>query len=291
MVATVRRPNSERSVGAATHAVHAVITIPGLPEAARSQHCFASLMARPSSLRVMHILLLSMIFLHAGASAAQVESPSGLAIHVDSRQISLRVCEEPLGKVLAQVEKESGVRVGVAAGVRETLICANVQGETWRQLLKKLLQGYNTAALLRDDGSVARLFVLNQGIANRLVAGPTPVEEGVPETVPAPDLQGADVADKSHMARPAASPPGAPPSVEAPVDLTAEGVDEPGDTSAFLQGLVPPPDLPDLASPPDYQFSGGGKILASTPAQESETMRENFVPPAVVPSPPPESRQ
>jgi hypothetical protein len=230
---------------------------------------------------------LSIVLLPVTAGVAQVESPWELTLGVDSGQISLRVCGEPLRRVLALVEKESGISFGVAGSVGKEQICGHVQGETWRQLMETLLEGYNKAVVYNDDGTVLRVLVLNHGVTSPQVAVETPIPpvEGVPDAVPPPTLLAEGAAGRSEATPLPASPPGGPPNVPAPVDPSAKGGDEQATSSALLRGFVAPGDLADMKNPPVDEFAAADEMPSANLGQGGEMAEENL---PLALSPPPE---
>ncbi len=272
-LAIMKRPGVERGASAGLSGALAFLAEPRPPEAATGDLCGALSITGLSRMRVVLIVLLSMIQLPATAGTAQIAPPPEFAISVDSGLISLRACNEPLWRVLALIEKESGIGLGVEAHVGMERICANEQGETWNQILEALLRGYNKAVVHQVDGTVSRILVLNHGFIGPQVAVKTPMPpaEGVPEAVPPPpDPNPNEAADRSEATRPPADLSGAPPSVAAPVKPSAERRDEVGEPSALLRGLVAPADLAEMESPPEAESAPADKVLASSPGQGGE---------------------
>lgn len=215
--------------------------------------------------RVLLIIVPSLILLHMAAGAAEVEPSSELSIGTDSQQITLSVCGEPLWRVLKGIGKESGVLFGVESHVRNEIVCVNLGGGNWRQLLDQFLQKYNKALVHRDDGSLERVLILNYGDVGSRISPEEriPTVADAPLSVP-PPLPGSAVADTTH---PQQSWPGAPPMVPGPPDPTAEDSEWRIEDSVFLRGLIPPPDGDELASPPEDGLLQSNGTARSIPKQ------------------------
>lgn len=245
--------------------VSSVKTRRGLPEADGNRASGKSSIPVHFFRRAPLIIVMSLVFLHLAAGAAQVEPSSELTISTESQKIALSVCGQPLWRVLKGIEKESGVVFGVEGHIRNEIVCVNLRGENWRQLLDQLLQEYNKALVHRDDGSLQRVLILNHKNPGSPISPEVrlPTLADAPQTVPSPLLESA-VADATH---PQPSWPGVPPVVPGPPDSTAEDSDGTAGDSVFLRGLIPPPDMDELPSPPEDGLLQSDGTSRSSPKQ------------------------
>jgi len=232
------------------------------------------------------VFLLKLFVLAAALCAAPLGLAADIALRANPGLITLSACGQPLWRVLDRLQRESGVKFGVEAHIRNEPVCANLQGEDWRQLLEQLLQGYNKVVVHKDDGAIARVLILNHGDAVPQVAAadPKPAMEKAPEAVPQPDPPAPGA--KASAPSPPVSWPGAPPVVSVPIDPAEEGSEESAEPSVFLRGQVAPPDLAELESPPDEGPAQLDEISTLSAGQQSTTSPADRPPEAASPPDP-----
>ncbi len=199
-----------------------------------------------------------------------------IAIFADSRQVKVNVCEEPLGRLLEQVEAQSGIVLRAEAQVQSERVCVDIQGASWREVLEQLFQGYNKAIVYGDDGSMQRMILLNH--ATRAPEAAELRSRGAATTpldVTQPKSDDAAAEDRLSDYRPLA-----PPQVALPDGPARGDVDELAPPTAFLRGLIAPPDPPELASPPDGAGARPDLVAESRP-QSIILEMDDAIPPQV----------
>ncbi len=169
-------------------------------------------------------LTLALLLLAAGPAGAEV------TVTTDGETISLRAVAAPLGTVLDQLARKTGMKVVYEGGAPRQPVTLTVEGRTATEAVLAVLEGQGVNFGLRADESgkrVVSLIVAGQAPAGAVTTGgaaPPPQKPGpVSAPVPVPDEEyDKEEPPDEEVAPPGVQQPQAPPGA-APGPLMPPG--------------------------------------------------------------------
>lgn len=135
----------------------------------------------------MRRLALALLLLAAGSAGAEV------TVTTDGERVSLRAVAAPLGTVLEQLARKTGMKVVYEGGPPRQPVTLTVEGRTATEAVLAVLEGQGVNFGLRADESgkrVVSLIVAGQAPAGAVTTGAAPAPQKpapVSAPVPVPD--------------------------------------------------------------------------------------------------------
>jgi len=122
----------------------------------------------------------ALVYLILMLSCGTLQAEPLAEIQADGKSVRIRIQALPLGTVLDQVTKKSGVRFSVPDSLTKTSVTASIEAKDWKEALQTLFTDFSRVEFWNEDlnKSWIQLFAESQSQPFNSGPSPDPIRQG-----------------------------------------------------------------------------------------------------------------